>query len=226
MPMISMFPAGAVPSGLPEFTYTGTAALMDDGDGNWRIKCFTSGTLAITSANTTVDAFLVGGGGGGGSVGGGGGSGYTVLQSAVVLSKGTAYPVVIGAGGTGGAAPTNGGKSTAFGYTANAGRYGCSSTQAPANADRIGGNGGSGGGGYNTGLGGTGGTDGGTADAAGGTGQGTTTREFHETAGALYASGGNAALASPTAGAVNTGNGGGGGTAGGSGIVIIRNHAV
>ena len=61
-------------------------------------------------------------------------------------------------------------------------------------------------------------------------GKGTTTREFGEANGKLYASGGNGGLpnAAGQSAAANTGNGGGGGSsagggAGGSGIVIIRN---
>ena len=39
----------------PKFTYNGTYNLLDDGDGNWRIKFLSSGTF-IPSANMTVDA--------------------------------------------------------------------------------------------------------------------------------------------------------------------------
>ena len=63
-----------------------------------------------------------------------------------------------------------------------------------------------------------------------GTGQGTTTREFKETTGTLYSTGGNSS--SSANGGNNTGNGGGGcagsctGGSGGSGIVVIRAHKV
>ena len=67
-----------------------------------------------------------------------------------------------------------------------------------------------------------------------GQGQGTTTREFGESTGDLYASGGyynaNNGTNGEGNGADNTGNGAGGtnnnnkSTVGGSGIVVIRNH--
>ena len=65
---------GGAGSGLPKFTYTGTYTLLDDGHGNWRIKCKTSGTLTFTDRDQTLDVFMVGGGGGapyGGGAGGG-----------------------------------------------------------------------------------------------------------------------------------------------------------
>ena len=49
----------------PEISYTGTYALLDDGDGNWRIRFLTSGTLTFVKQNATVDVFCVGGGGAG-----------------------------------------------------------------------------------------------------------------------------------------------------------------
>ena len=54
----------------PSYTYTGESQLIDDGDGNWRIKFITSGTLTFNdlgNGSSGVDIFLVGGGGGGGS---------------------------------------------------------------------------------------------------------------------------------------------------------------
>lgn len=171
-------------------------------------------------------------------------------------------------------APTNGGDTTAFGSTAEGGRVPTVMTSGgDLDSSRFiflicGGNGGSGGGQsvgrgitspYNiAGAGGSDGSDGGAANPQPsasnypiGTGQGTTTREFGETTGKLYAGGGGAGniLGTPTAGgdggggngggnaanmnaAANTGGGGGGqnesgGTtagAGGSGIVCIRLH--
>jgi hypothetical protein len=53
-----------------------------------------------------------------------------------------------------------------------------------------------------------------------GTGQGTTTREFGESTGALYAQGGG----SNTSNVANSGNGGRSNVNGSTGIVIIRNH--
>ena len=64
------FPCGSAPDtpkGPPDYTYTGQAQTVDDGDGNWRIKFLTSGTFMLLSPDTLdIDAFLVGGGGGGG----------------------------------------------------------------------------------------------------------------------------------------------------------------
>ena len=105
MSIISYFPGGSAGggTGMPEYTYTGNASLIDDGGGNWRIKLLTSGTLTFTklgNAKGGVDVFCVGGGASGGGVGFGGGGGYTATETKTV-SKGMAYPVVIGAGGAG-----------------------------------------------------------------------------------------------------------------------------
>lgn len=181
-----------------DFTWTGgdgTYVVLDDGDGNWRIKFLSSGTFTpLRSMN--VDAFLVGGGGGGayrwdknGKITTAtGGAGYATTEEAVALTANTAYAVVIGAGGAGGYGRVTssqiygsaGGASSAFGLSANGGNPGC-------------------------------------APSGNGTG-GSPTYEFGESAGTLYAS-----IASENA-EDNTGAGGGSGSyAGGSGIVIIRN---
>ena len=67
MSIISYFPGGSAGggTGMPEYTYTGNASLIDDGGGNWRIKFLTSGTLTFTklgNAKGGLDVFLVGGG--------------------------------------------------------------------------------------------------------------------------------------------------------------------
>ena len=234
---------------LPTYTYTGNSQLIDDGNGNWRIKFLTSGTLTLTSlgiGTSKIDVFLVGGGAGGAGSGAGGGGGYTktVKKVSVILKSSNA--IVIGAGGN---ADENGGSSSAFGYSVSGGKTG--------NFD--GGDGGSGGGsGFrkqelaSAGSGGSDGSNGGNGYYNGGTGQGTTTREFGEASGTLYAGGGGgggnnygpASVCYPggtggaggggaggrtegSAGETNTGGGGGGTSgvlyAGGSGIVIIRN---
>lgn len=211
---------------LPEFTYTGTSTLIDDGKGNWRIKFLTSGVFTPVK-DMLVDVFLVGGGAGGRysvmpNEAPGGGSGYTTTASSIQLTAGTAYDIVVGAGGEKAAA---GGKSSALGSEAAGGKAGSGS----ANSAK-GGNGGSGGGGKNGGEGGVDGADGGGTN--GGTGQGTTTREFGESTGALYATGGGSSKSTTVgqSGDANTGDGGSGyqgGSAagtGGSGIVIIRKH--
>ena len=88
MGIISYFPVRGASDGnsLPEFTYTGTYQLIDDGYGDWRIKFLTSGVLTFAelgSGAKGIDVFLVGGGGGCGNANGvsdylgAGGGGYT-----------------------------------------------------------------------------------------------------------------------------------------------------
>lgn len=205
-------------------TYTGSNITFSGSTtGNWMMTVKASTSLKFTKLLGPIDVFLVGGGGGGGnsdvlsgnifSGGGGGGGGYTTTAKNVSITKGTAYTITIGAGGS---AMNDGGASTAFSgtafsKTANGGKKGTTS---------VGGAGGSGGGG-GTGWaesGGAGGSNGGNGTAsnyAGGTGQSTTTRAFGETSGTLYAGGGGGASS-------NHGNppwngGAGGDTTGGKG---------
>ena len=225
----------------PKFTYTGTYEYIDDGEGNWRIKFLTSGVFTPLK-DMTIDAFLVGGGAGGmNNASSGGGGGYTNTVKNIELPANANFNIVIGAGGD----PSgNGGETSVFELTAAGGN---------------GKDGGSGGGAFGSpaGAGGSDGSDGGSgtflvASIKGGTGQGTTTREFGEATGELYSGGGGGATAKDgvysdgglggggrgTAGArngengqENTGGGGGGtyskrqnGGYGGSGIVVIRKH--
>lgn len=256
-------------TGQPIFTFTpsdgttGGYTIIDDDNGDWRIKFLKSGTLVFTglgNASNGIDIFLVGGGGGSTFYAGGGG-GYTTTATIFVPSVRTEYPIVIGEGG----AQANDGLSTsAFGYTAEGGKS--------ANVQR-GGNGGSGGGsGSNAAtpsqyiiedeksIGGSDGNNGSRYEARmsssqywvyeGGVGQNTTTKEFNESSGDLYAGGGagkrvtnndgttwvavsggeggggnSNANTNGDNGADNTGGGGGAPNgSGGSGIVIIRNH--
>ena len=239
------------------YSYTGTAEKIDDGNGNWRIKLKTSGVFRFTSHgnwNGLIDVFCVGGGGAGGSgywdagngYGKAGSGGYTTTQKSVQSAANVSYNIVVGAGGQ--SAFASGGNTTAFGVAAGGGT-------------KLGG--GSGGGAYGNREVNNGGSDGGNGDpqdaanigidhwGSPGKGQGTTTREFGESTGTLYAGGGGAggngsAQAhggaggggngawnghQPTSGGENTGGGGGGmyyGLTnvgkGGSGIVVIRNH--
>nr|DAE89225.1 MAG TPA: Receptor Binding Protein sandwich domain, phage receptor [Caudoviricetes sp.] len=225
---------------IPEFTYTGDYEIVNDSDepitvsqDNWKIRFLTSGTLTFTNLNGAeggIDVFLVGGGGNGETIRGarGGGGGYTKTVKGVSIAIATPYTVTIGA---------SSGTSSAFGASANG-------------ASGANGGSGGGGGGSSSGTPGNGGSNGGNGTAGnvsgGGTGQGTTTREFGESTGKLYSGGGGGSAAKAgaagdsTAGAgaafggaakngvANTGGGGGAaysGTAGagGSGIVIIRN---
>lgn len=244
---------------LPTFTYDGQYNLKNDGiasDGtqNWRLRLLSSGTLNFTSVPSQIDVFVVGGGGGGATDyrAGGGGGGNTNLATGVSVTTGQNYTITVG---TGGSAGGNGGNSSAFNTTANGGK---GSKTEVYNA-WVGGDGGSGGGGgaeYSAGAGGSDGENGAkgtdasndatySPGGAGGSGQGSTTREFHENGGTLYAGGGGGGGRSPShftgyggeggggngynntggaatgakAGATNTGGGGGGGynTAGGKG---------
>lgn len=248
---------------IPDFTYTGDFEIVSDDDqpitvsqGNWKIRFLTSGTLTFTNLNGAengIDVFLVGGGGGGSRAAGGGG--YTKTLKAVKVSVGTAYLIEIGAGGIAGIgnskAGSAGGTSNAFGASANGGKANGTASSF------VGSDGGSGAGaGSTNGNGGKGGSDGsdgfhrnGTHQDSG-TGQGTTTREFGESGGKLYAGGGGGCTTTSsnggaggdggggdggntsggaTSGETNTGSGGGGaannkaGGSGGSGIAIIRN---
>lgn len=241
---------------LPEYTYTGSHQLIDDGDGNWRIKFLTSGTLTLKKA-ADVDIFCVGGGGAGGSAtlrytyydedsgtnktdysqawrgGGGGGGGKTATLKAQSLAGGTAYSVVVGSGG----APTaytsyntyyygGSGGTSGFGLRASAerlvsaygGDYGYYAGDVGSSYPN-GGNGGSGGSGY-AGNGGSNGGNGGGQNSVNfgryGRGQGTTTREFGEASGALYAGGGGCGV-TPEGGADYSARGYGGSGGGGDG---------
>ena len=250
--------------GTPAFTFTGNYKIENEGTADWKIYFLTSGTLTFTEEPPRIDVFLVGGGGSGsitawsnydGASGGGGG--YTTTANNIVVSISNEYAIVIGEGGartTVGVGAGNDGKSSsAFGASAAGGKGG---------GNYAGGAGGSGGGngewreGKKAGPGGSDGSDGGPSEEQnpiGSRGQGTTTREFGESNGKLYAGGGggsglNVGISAKggiggggdgsndigSDGTPNTGGGGGGsgrkaatgnvGSAGGSGIVVIRAH--
>ena len=234
----------------PEFTYTSDYEVVQDDDtpitdfatwkGNWKIRFLTSGDFTITNMHGfagKIDVFMVGGGGGGNghwaavsNYGGGGGGGYTKTKLGMLCETGKPYQIKVGAGGTAG---NKGGETSSFSDSVLGGN--------PGKKDRDGGgNGGSGGGTYYD----AGGSDGNGRNKS--TGQGTTTREFGELKGTLYAGGGNGGwnnAGGPSRtekddpSIVQRGNApnnrGGGGTGGydgassgylgGSGIVIIRN---
>ena len=192
----------------PKFTYTGTYEYIDDGGGNWRIKFLSSGVFKPLK-DMTIDVFLVGGGAGGSNGFGGGGGGYTKTVKKTKLSSGTEYNIEIGAGGGVNGA---GGTTSAFGNSASGG--------SPGDNFGHGGNGGSGGGSEKQ----AGASDG---NSAGGTGQGTTTREFEEIDGDLYSGGGGGGNAGDgtNPGAGGDGGGGAGGHASGYYPFIIS-HAI
>ena len=228
----------------PVYTYTGQHQLIDDGSYHWRIKFLTSGVAKFTSLGNAagIDVFCVGGGSSN-AYNRGGCGGATATKKSVAVGPGTNYTVTIGAGAQAGNDQTlqnkSGGSTTAFGVTGNGG--------SPTGGTGSGG----GGAGYVSSkdvytAGGNGGTNGGSGGGHNPTaGQGTTTREFGETGGALYSGGGGGydaersnhgtggagggANAGKSA-AANTGGGAGGGNGqyqvwgGGSGIVVIRDH--
>lgn len=207
---------------IPEFTYTGDYEIVNDSDepitvsqGNWKIRFLTSGTLTFTNLNGAeggIDVFLVGGGASGGGRGGGGG-GYTKTQKSVSVNAGIEYPIIVGAGGlaptTSDKVPPNaGGATSAFGLTANGGDTSTTGDY-PSSGGSGGGSGRVGGAGY------SGGSDGSSGGGdLGGSGQGTTTREFGESTGKLYAGGGGGGAV--TTNETSSGGAGGGGDGGGA----------
>lgn len=193
---------------IPDFSYTGNYEIVDDednvitsSDSNWKVRFLTSGTLTfnvLKGATNGIDVFCVGGGGGGATItnsytgAGGGGGGYTTTVLGFSVKTGTGYDIVIGGGGS----PSGtGGTTSGFGAVATGGAPGSSAN---------GGSGGSGGGcgGYSwDGVPTSGASDGETAEnsyrsggstrvGVGGIGQGTTTKEFGDETGKLYAGGG------------------------------------
>jgi hypothetical protein len=213
-----------------DLTYTGSYTIIDDGSGNWRFKALTSGTLTFLKSPGPVDLFMVGAGGGcqNYSYRGGGGGGYTSTHLNLTVTVGVDYPIVIGAGVIAAA----GQSTSAFSYSVNGGLPGREATAANWG---VGGDGGSGGSAYNSS--GPAGSDGGNGQAVwhnsrweyGGVGQGTTTKEFAESAGDLYSRGAPSPTGGGTYGDGLSGNNSGSGnnaqnSAGYSGIAIIRNH--
>lgn len=232
----------------PEFTYTGDYEIVDDNDNpisdfaswksHWKIRFLTSGVFTVVNKygwNGFLDAFYVGGGGGSrwGYKGGAGG-GYTKTIKGIPIEVGVPYQITVGAGG---AVQKNGGSTSAFGDTVNGGV----ATKLATNDGSPGGSGG----GASGGAGGSDGSSGGsTSSGAGGAGQGSTTREFGDPKGKLYAGGGGGGGSSSAPGGEgggapggqsakdNTGGGAGGAlnsssssgynVRGGSGIVVIR----
>lgn len=195
------------------------------------VEFLTTGVLTIKK-DVYTDLFLVGGGGGGTRSGsgsylynGGGGGGYTKTVSNVLLRKGT-YDITIGAGGTGatGSNATDGGTTSITGFdglfdSIGGGKHGDWSSK-----NGVAGGCGSGGAcfvstakQYSGGNGGSDGSNGSSTIAGyiGGTGQGTTTREFGESTGKLYAGGGGGGGAYDSGYNADPGYGGVGGGGGG-----------
>lgn len=243
-----------------DFTYTGQYnERLEDGV----VEFLTTGVLKFKK-EAAIDAFLVGGGSSGSSGrtvkyaantngAGGGGGGYTKTLLNIIPRAGQEYPVIIGSGGaeqtTNLSVGNAGGTTSAFGSSVGGGEV--------ASEREHGSNGGSGGGQGGTQTASTrngkaGGVNGGNGGyysntSNGGIGQGTTTREFGEPTGKLYAGGGGGGSSlygtgpyyggaggdggggngaeygtNATAGTPNTGGGGGGGAGDTSTIGIDR----
>ena len=209
--------------GALNFTYTGEYNVRDDGV----VELLTSGTLVFLSP-AVIDRFMVGGGGSGaGHQGsskngqGGGGGGYTRTDKRLQVSQGLSIAVIIGVGGSQSQDYGMDGGSTSWNSdTVKGGLGGGKNSSGKKVTTLRGGAGGSGGGGQcassedlSLGYGGSDGNNGGNGtNGTGGEGQGTTTREFGEDTGKLYAGGGSGGRYVATATAVTSipGDGGGG----------------
>ena len=210
------------------FTYTGEYNVREDGV----VELLTSGTLVFLDP-AVIDIFCVGGGGSGGTgkggddgkIGyGGGAGGYTATLKNTTVSG--SINVTIGAGGqvakNSDVTPAiASGGATHFGnlLSANGGEgHYYTESYTGRRKGKSGGSGGGGGVDSNSDYG-TGGYDGNNGEQGypsaitGGNGQGSTTREFGEATGKLYAGGGaGGRYMAATSPVVSTGGAGGGGT--------------
>ena len=204
----------------PKYDYTGQHTLIKDNaeQGWWRVKFLSSGVLEWMSPDALLDIFMVGGGASGTPTGGGGG-GYTKTQKKYEIKKGQRIQVQVGAGGASGnsSSGNNGGTSSFDTLSVGGGA---------TSSGHYAGNGGSGGGGSvfnktsNAGNGGTDGASGGGTYSvgaanqyhtyAGGSGQGTTTREFGDAGAELYSGGGGGLCRYKGGGSVHGSAGSGG----------------
>jgi len=104
---------------------SGGTATSGNSYNQWSFTTTGSSTFTVSTGGTVYYA-IVGGGGGGGHYGGGGGGGGVIVGQ-TTLTAGT-YTIVVGTGGTGSGTSsfsgTNGGNSSAFGFTAVGGGYG------------------------------------------------------------------------------------------------------
>ena len=209
-------------AGKLQFTYTGQYNQREDGV----VELLTSGTLVFINP-AVIDIFCVGGGGRGGRAGrtegssayaitGGGGGGYTNTKLKANVSG--SYQITIGQGSQ---TFNVDGETTSFGALVSAagGKSGGYSTQNVTLGGNAGGSGGGAGVKSNSDYG-AGGSDGAAgehgfpADRAGGSGQNTTTREFGEPTGKLYAGGGGGGRAMFSATPIISPGGAGGGGSG------------
>ena len=133
----------------------------------------TSGSYSWNAAAGSAQVLIVAGGGGGGSdMGGGGGGGGVITSNSVALSRGNAYTILVGQGGSGApagqgrVAGSNGSNSSFAGLVAIGGGGGASNHDGSSNPAGNGGSGGGASGGAqspNGGSGGGGGYGGGRA---------------------------------------------------------------
>lgn len=205
-----------------KFTYTGEYNVRNDGV----VELLTSGTLVFLEPKV-IDLFMVGGGAGGvtptgssdqGSGYGGGAGGYTRTERSIEVKENVNIPVTIGAGGASSSRGEAGG-STKFGeYTVKGAEQ--ASYNYAQDAKTSGGSGG-GGGVRSSSDYGSGGSDGNNGESGypiniskGGNGQGSTTREFGESTGKLYAGGGGGGRYMSTQTPVISPGGAGGGGSG------------
>lgn len=218
-----------------DFTYTGDYTEREDSV----VELKSSGSFTLNK-DTIVDIFCVGGGGKGGDStveyrgGGGGGGGYTKTIRSLSLKAHTPYSVVIGAGSTQ-SSPVPSSEPLVHGGTTKFETFieaigGVSAVSSGWKGNVNGAAGGSGGGAgvyseYSQSTGGQGGSDGSNGEAGksfstgeqaiGGVGQGTTTREFGEPNGKLYAGGGGGGRHVDSSTLIISPGGFGGGGAGG-----------
>lgn len=205
-----------------KFTYTGNYKVRDDGV----VELLTSGTLVFLRPEV-IDVFCVGGGGKGGSGGvtnsttayaimGGGGGGYTSTRRKINVQG--SYEITIGNGSQ---RVNVDGETTRFGSLVSAagGKSGGYSSSNATNNGLAGGSGGGAGVKSKADFG-KGGSDGSNGEhgypetKVGGAGQNTTTREFGETTGKLYAGGGGGGRAVYSSTPIISAGGSGGGGSG------------
>lgn len=218
---------GNVGAAVPKFTYTGQYNVRKDGV----VELLTSGTIVFLEPKV-IDVFMVGGGGAGGygtanynanQSAGGGGGGYTKTIRKLTVLNNQNYPVIVGAGASAPpAGSVNAGGASSFGiYTVNGGSSAVATNDVRRYTGGAGGSGGGAGVDSNTTLttGGSNGNNGTGAtnisgDYIGGAGQGSTTREFGEETGKLYAGGGGGGKYIVSSTPIQSPGGSGGGGAG------------
>lgn len=190
----------------PKYEYTGEHQLIKGENYNWKIKFLTSGILTWLSADTEIDLFLVGGGASGSGTCGGSG-GFTKTIKKIKLTKGKGITIEIGSGGNI-SSGISGGTTKFDSYSAEGGTQASGGCGGGGNVRDTSGKTSQAGNGGSNGSDGTKGT-GGDTQYNGSKGQGSTTREFGEESGDLYASGGGGGATTVIKGtSVSGGNGG------------------